>query len=124
MTITYVTVAIPYVNAAPHLGYAYELVQADVYARARRIAGDDVHREAKLARRAAVQRTQLRGGPGDRDAPGLDSQRHRCAGRAVLREHAAREQRVAQPHDARKRGPHDEWARAHERRVAAPRFGA
>ncbi len=39
---TYVTVAIPYVNAEPHLGYAYELVQADVYARARRLAGDDV----------------------------------------------------------------------------------
>jgi methionyl-tRNA synthetase len=39
---TYVTVAIPYVNADPHLGYAYELVQADVYARARRRAGDDV----------------------------------------------------------------------------------
>jgi methionyl-tRNA synthetase len=39
---TYVTVAIPYVNAAPHVGYAYELVQADVYARARRLAGDDV----------------------------------------------------------------------------------
>ena len=39
---TYVTVAIPYVNAAPHLGYAYELVQADIFARARRLAGDDV----------------------------------------------------------------------------------
>ena len=39
---TFVTVAIPYVNAAPHLGYAYELVAADVYARARRAAGDDV----------------------------------------------------------------------------------
>jgi methionyl-tRNA synthetase len=39
---TYVTVAIPYVNAAPHLGYAYELVLADVFARARRAAGDDV----------------------------------------------------------------------------------
>ena len=39
---TYVTVAIPYVNADPHLGYAYELVEADVYARARRLAGDDV----------------------------------------------------------------------------------
>jgi methionyl-tRNA synthetase len=38
----YITVAIPYVNAAPHVGYAYELVQADVYARARRLAGDDV----------------------------------------------------------------------------------
>jgi methionyl-tRNA synthetase len=39
---TYVTVAIPYVNAEPHLGYAYELVLADIYARARRHAGDDV----------------------------------------------------------------------------------
>ena len=39
---TYVTVAIPYVNADPHLGYAYELVEADIYARARRQTGDDV----------------------------------------------------------------------------------
>ena len=39
---TYVTVAIPYVNAAPHLGYAYELVLADIHARSRRLAGDDV----------------------------------------------------------------------------------
>jgi methionyl-tRNA synthetase len=39
---TYVTVAIPYVNARPHLGYAYELVLADVYARTRRRAGDAV----------------------------------------------------------------------------------
>ena len=39
---TYVTVAIPYVNAAPHLGYAYELVEADIYARALRRAGDSV----------------------------------------------------------------------------------
>ena len=42
MTTTYVTVAIPYVNAAPHLGYAYELVLADIHARARRAAGDRV----------------------------------------------------------------------------------
>ena len=39
---TYVTVAIPYVNAAPHLGYAYELVEADIYARALRRCGDSV----------------------------------------------------------------------------------
>src|SRR5205085_1818663 len=38
----YVTVAIPYVNASPHLGYAYELVQADIYARAARLSGDHV----------------------------------------------------------------------------------
>jgi methionyl-tRNA synthetase len=42
VTTTYVTVAIPYVNAAPHLGYAYELVLADVFARSRRQSGDDV----------------------------------------------------------------------------------
>jgi methionyl-tRNA synthetase len=39
MTTTYLTVAIPYVNAAPHLGYAYELVLADIHARARRLDG-------------------------------------------------------------------------------------
>jgi methionyl-tRNA synthetase len=39
-TSTYLTVAIPYVNADPHLGYAYELVLADIHARARRL--DDV----------------------------------------------------------------------------------
>lgn len=36
MVSTYLTVAIPYVNAEPHLGYAYELVLADIAARARR----------------------------------------------------------------------------------------
>ncbi len=39
---TYVTVAIPYVNAAPHLGHALELVQADVLARHRRLRGQRV----------------------------------------------------------------------------------
>lgn len=38
----YVTTAIPYVNAAPHLGFALELVQADVLARHRRLRGDQV----------------------------------------------------------------------------------
>jgi len=37
----YVTTAIPYVNAAPHLGFALELVQADVLARYHRLVGDD-----------------------------------------------------------------------------------
>ncbi|MCU7725319.1 methionine--tRNA ligase [Actinoplanes sp. KI2] len=35
----YITTAIPYVNAAPHLGHALELVQADVLARHRRLRG-------------------------------------------------------------------------------------
>lgn len=38
----YITTAIPYVNAAPHLGHALELVQADVLARHRRRRGHDV----------------------------------------------------------------------------------
>ncbi len=42
MTTTYLTVAIPYVNADPHLGYAYELVLADIHARACRLEGADV----------------------------------------------------------------------------------
>ncbi|MDE1870980.1 MAG: methionine--tRNA ligase [Candidatus Micrarchaeota archaeon] len=38
----YVTTAIPYVNAAPHIGFALELVQADVIARYHRIKGEKV----------------------------------------------------------------------------------
>ena len=37
----YITTAIPYVNAEPHLGFALELVQADALARYHRLAGDD-----------------------------------------------------------------------------------
>src|SRR4051794_15135200 len=38
----YVTTTIPYVNARPHLGFALELVQADVLARHHRQRGDQV----------------------------------------------------------------------------------
>ncbi len=37
----YVTTSIPYVNAAPHLGFALEFVQADTFARYHRLLGDD-----------------------------------------------------------------------------------
>jgi methionyl-tRNA synthetase len=37
----YVTTSIPYVNAAPHLGFALEAVQADVFARYHRLLGED-----------------------------------------------------------------------------------
>src|SRR3972149_9497976 len=37
----YVTPAIPYVNAAPHIGFALEIGQADVLARYHRLIGDD-----------------------------------------------------------------------------------
>jgi methionyl-tRNA synthetase len=39
---TYLTTTIPYVNARPHIGFALELVQADVLARHHRDRGDDV----------------------------------------------------------------------------------
>ncbi len=42
MTSTYITTTIPYVNARPHLGFALELVQADVLARYHRNAGEQV----------------------------------------------------------------------------------
>lgn len=38
----YVTTAIPYVNAQPHIGHALEFVQADVIARYHKLQGDNV----------------------------------------------------------------------------------
>lgn len=38
----YITTAVPYVNAAPHIGFALEIVQADVLARYRRQSDRDV----------------------------------------------------------------------------------
>jgi methionyl-tRNA synthetase len=38
----YVTTAIPYINSKPHIGFALEIVQADVVARWRRLRGDEV----------------------------------------------------------------------------------
>ena len=42
MTTTYITTTIPYVNARPHLGFALELVQADVLARYHRARHEQV----------------------------------------------------------------------------------
>ena len=44
--VTYITTTIPYVNARPHLGFALELVQADVLARYHRGAGEQVRFQA------------------------------------------------------------------------------
>lgn len=38
----YITTTLPYVNDRPHVGHALEFVQADCYARARRLRGDEV----------------------------------------------------------------------------------
>src|SRR5579863_9336372 len=43
---TYITTTIPYVNARPHVGFALEVVQADVPARFRRQQGDRVRFQA------------------------------------------------------------------------------
>ena len=43
---TYITTTIPYVNARPHIGFALELVQADVLARYRRGRGEAVRFQA------------------------------------------------------------------------------
>ena len=41
MSTYYVTTSVPYVNDRPHIGFALELVQADVLARWHRLRGDD-----------------------------------------------------------------------------------
>ena len=38
----YITSAIPYVNAPPHVGHALEFIQTDAIARYRKLLGDDV----------------------------------------------------------------------------------
>jgi len=38
----YITTTLPYVNAEPHIGFAMEIVRADVLARTHRIVGDEV----------------------------------------------------------------------------------
>ncbi|MDP1707402.1 MAG: methionine--tRNA ligase [bacterium] len=39
---SFISTAIPYVNAKPHIGHAFEYVQADAYVRVLRLAGGDV----------------------------------------------------------------------------------
>lgn len=58
----YITTTLPYVNAEPHLGFAMEIVQADIIARYHRLSGDEVifntgtdEHGAKIYRAAAEQ---------------------------------------------------------------------
>ncbi len=39
---TYITTTLPYVNSDPHIGFALELVQADIFARYRKLVGDEI----------------------------------------------------------------------------------
>ena len=64
MTTSFITTAIPYVNARPHLGFAYELVLADILARHRRRRGRDTRSatgtdDNSLKNVAAAQREGL-----------------------------------------------------------------
>lgn len=63
----YITTAIDYVNSVPHIGHAFEKVQADVLARYHRALGDDVffltgsdEHGAKIARAAAAAGVPVR----------------------------------------------------------------
>jgi len=38
----YITTTLPYVNADPHIGFAMEIIRADVVARAKKLQGYDV----------------------------------------------------------------------------------
>src|SRR3972149_6312131 len=38
----YITTTLPYVNAAPHIGFAFEIIQADAIARYHELLGDEV----------------------------------------------------------------------------------
>ncbi len=38
----YITTTLPYVNADPHVGFAMELIRADVIARAKKLEGYEV----------------------------------------------------------------------------------
>ena len=61
MARTYITVSIPYVNARPHVGYALELVEADVLARQRRATGGDVRFLGGTDDHALEERARRRG---------------------------------------------------------------
>jgi methionyl-tRNA synthetase len=56
----YVTTTIPYVNAAPHVGFALELVQADVIARYERLLGNEVRFQSGTDENAAKNVTSAR----------------------------------------------------------------
>ncbi len=43
----YITTAIPFVNAKPHVGFALEIIQTDALARYQRLFGRDGYRNSK-----------------------------------------------------------------------------
>ena len=101
MNSVYLTTAIPYVNAAPHLGHALELVQADVLARHARRRGrpvrfltgtdDNALKNVTAARAAGVPVREFVAGNADRFA------RAAGAARVVLRRLHPDQRRPAPP---------------------------
>lgn len=62
MSARYITTTLPYVNDRPHLGHALEFVEADCYARAMRLKGEEVflnigtdEHGAKIAKKAEAE---------------------------------------------------------------------
>jgi len=39
----FITCALPYINADPHLGHMFEFIQGDCFARFNKIIGNEVH---------------------------------------------------------------------------------
>lgn len=64
----FVTTTTPYVNAAPHVGFALELVQADALARYHRLLGDTTRLQTGTDENALtnVLSVRARGVPGGR----------------------------------------------------------
>ena len=76
MTTSFISTAIPYVNAQPHLGFAYELVLADALARHRRRRGRDALLSTGTDDHSLKERRR-RGARGRVDARARRSQRRR-----------------------------------------------
>ena len=61
----YVTTSIPYVNGSPHVGFALELVQADVLARYYRLLGREVRLQTGDRRECLQERALGAGAAGE-----------------------------------------------------------
>ncbi len=74
---TYVTTTIPYVNARPHIGFALELVQADVLARFRRARGELRPVPGRHRRQLTEERARRGGGRARQSASSWTATRRR-----------------------------------------------
>ena len=115
MTTSFITTAIPFVNARPHLGFAYELVLADILARHRRRRGRDVRfstgTDDNSLKNVRRRRARRRADPASSSiaTPPRFARSHRCS-------HVAPDDFIATSRDPR----HPTGGRAAVARVRAP----